>query len=248
MTYLNFSNRKIPYVAQVLNHHKYSMTWLPVSPKWRSLRKIVSLHLFTKKSLDATELLRQAKVNELLEYVEEIRGNGQAVEIARATFTTVLNSLSNTCFSFDLTNLSSESSHELRDLVWAFMEANGKTTLADYFPILGHFDLFGIIQNGETSAHKFFAILEDIIEKKLSSDASTPSDEGDVLSTLLEISQEDGSDLNLDDIKHLLLVSYSCCTNLFHALFYYACVDWFINIVFSLVYLLASVQLQKRSC
>ncbi|KAL8162520.1 hypothetical protein V2J09_014009 [Rumex salicifolius] len=42
------------------------MAWLPVSSQWRNLRKISALQLFTKHSLDVTQILREKKVVELL--------------------------------------------------------------------------------------------------------------------------------------------------------------------------------------
>lgn len=200
---LSFSSRIITDASQAMSHYKFSIAWLPVSPKWRSLRKICAVQLFTKKSLGATELLRQEKVQELIEYVGECCRNGQTVEIGGAIFTTLLNLLSNTFFSIDLVSHSSAAvSQEFKDVVWALMETNGKPNLADFFPILGCCDLLGVRRNAEAYFRKFFAIFDDIIEKKLSGDHSS---DNDVLATLLKINQEEDSDLSLDDIKHLLI-------------------------------------------
>lgn len=203
---LAFSSRKIVEAAQILNHHQHSIVWLPVSPEWRNFRKISSAHLFTKKHLDVTELLRRRKLEQLVDHLKECCGNGQAVDIGSAAFTVSLNFLSSTFFSTDLASQGSGLSHEFKDTVWTLLEAAGKPSLADFFPILGWFDLLGVRRNGEPYVRKFFAIFDDIIQRRLSADHSAgKSTEVDVLATLLKMSKEDESKLSLDDIKHLLL-------------------------------------------
>ncbi|KAL8162542.1 hypothetical protein V2J09_014031 [Rumex salicifolius] len=146
------------------------------------------------------------KVVELLGYVGEFCQNGEPINIGRVAFTTSLNLLYNTFFSIDLAGYSG-SSQEFKDFTHNIMDVLGKPNLANDFPILRYFDLFGIrflCRNAE-----MFVVFDDIIKKKLS--ATGPSSllaKDDVLGTLLKTSKEDGSDLSLVDIKHLLLVSY----------------------------------------
>ncbi|KAL8162541.1 hypothetical protein V2J09_014030 [Rumex salicifolius] len=163
--------------------------------------------LFTKKHLDSTQLLRHKKVAELLGYVGECCQNGKPINIGRAAFTTSLNLLYNTFFSIDLAGYSG-SSQEFKDLTHNIMDVLGKPNLADGFHVLRYFDLFGIrflCRNAE-----MFVVFDDINKKKLS--AAGPSSllaKDDVLGTLLKTSKEDGSDLSLVDIKHLLLQTSS---------------------------------------
>lgn len=200
---LAFSSRNVGEVAKILNHHECSIVWLPVSPKWRNLRKISSVYLFTKKHLDATELLRRRKLEELVDHVEECCRNGQAVDIGNAALTVSLNFLSSTFFSTDLASHGSGLSHEFKDNIWILLEAAGKPSLADYFPILARFDLLGVRRKNEPYVRKFFAIFDEIIQQRLSADHS--GKEEDVLATLLKMSKEDDANLSLNDIKHLLI-------------------------------------------
>ena len=105
---LLLSSRKVPDAIRALDHHLHSVAWLPVSPKWRNLRKISAIQLFTGKRLDATQFLRQKKLNELLEYITLCCKKGEAVEIGELAFTTSLNLLSNTFFSINLATYNSE--------------------------------------------------------------------------------------------------------------------------------------------
>ncbi|KAL8144161.1 hypothetical protein V2J09_017193 [Rumex salicifolius] len=204
---LAFSSRKVSNAVRALNHNLHSMAWLPVSPKWRDLRKLAVTQLFSVKCLNQSQPLRHKKVSEMLEYVDECCRNGSSVDIGSVGFTTSLNLLSNTFFSQDMAAYSSVSSHELRDVVWSIMEYVGKPNLADFFPVLAYFDPLRIKRDLITNFSKMFVVFDDVIkQRKLLIDGADSRAKGDVLDTLLRINEEqDGSHLSLDDIKHLLL-------------------------------------------
>ncbi|KAL2944977.1 Geraniol 8-hydroxylase [Bienertia sinuspersici] len=65
---LDFSSKATPHARTAQNHDKFSMFWLPIGPKWRGLRKIATIQLFTTQTLDSSQLIRQKKVDELVEY------------------------------------------------------------------------------------------------------------------------------------------------------------------------------------
>ncbi|KAK2656918.1 hypothetical protein Ddye_009970 [Dipteronia dyeriana] len=92
------SSRTIPDGVRSLDHHKHSVAWLPVSAPWRNLRKVCTTQMFTTRKLDATQAVRQKKVQELVDYVHESCKSGSVVDIGQAAFSTVMNSVSNTFF------------------------------------------------------------------------------------------------------------------------------------------------------
>lgn len=99
---ITFSDRNVPDSVRAMDHDKYSMAWLPVSPKWRNLRKIAVVQLFTNNRLDGGKELRQKKAQELGDYVRKCRETSTPVDINKAASTSVSNLLSNTIFSMDL--------------------------------------------------------------------------------------------------------------------------------------------------
>lgn len=100
-------NRTVPDGVHACNHIDYSLPFLPVSPKWRNLRKICNSHLFAAKVLEANQANRRVNVQQLIDDVVESSMKG-GVDIGRAAFTSVLNLLSRTIFSIDLADPSSE--------------------------------------------------------------------------------------------------------------------------------------------
>lgn len=59
---LSFSDRAVPDSVRNSEHHLHSIAWLPVSPKWRILRRICKSHIFSAERLAAKQDLRRQKV------------------------------------------------------------------------------------------------------------------------------------------------------------------------------------------
>ncbi|XP_074270528.1 cytochrome P450 76AD1-like [Silene latifolia] len=198
---LALSSRKFPDASRETNHDKHSMVWLPVGSKWRNLRKIVMVRLFTNQQLDASQVIRQKKVNDLVEHARLCCERGLPVDIGKAGFTTSLNLLSNTFFSMDLASHDSLYSQEFKDLVCHLMEAVAVPNVSDFFPVLRHFDLQGIRKKIRVHFHKMLGIFDKIIAQRVK--IERVGAQNDVLDSLLELVND--NELSLDDVKHLLL-------------------------------------------
>ena len=203
------SSRTIPDSIQVFNHPKVSMSWLPASARWRSLRKLSATKIFAPQQLDATQILRQKKVKELLDHVDQCCSGGEVVDIGRVAFITVLNSISNTFFSIDLAQYSSNlQSQEFQDVIFGIMELLGKPNIVDYFPALRLVDPQGIRQRMKSYFAKLIGIFDGIIKERVQLRASSEGSKAsnDVLDSFLNLTEEDNSEFSCDDFKRLLLV------------------------------------------
>ncbi|KAH9623276.1 hypothetical protein KSS87_022238 [Heliosperma pusillum] len=199
---LTFSSRTFPDAIRASNHHKHSIVWLPVGPKWRDLRKIAVLHLFTNHRLDSSQGLRQRKVGELVDHVRYCCEKGQVVSIGKAAFTTSLNLLSNTFFSIDLGSHDSSSLQEFKDIASALLELGAKPNVSDFFPMVKYFDLQGLSRKGSIYFEKMVGVFDRIIEKRLSEEGRIVKDD-DVLGTLLKLVED--NELSLEDVRHMLM-------------------------------------------
>lgn len=205
---LVFSSRIVQDAVRATNHYKYSMIWLPVCPKWRELRKISALQLFTSQRLNDSQVLRQKKVKELIDYVEQCREIGLPVEIGKAAFTTTLNLLSNTFFSMDFAYYTSSKMQELKELVWHLMEEIGRPNVSDFFPLLRSLDLQGVLKRSSYYYSQSLGVFHEIIEERLRN-PNPPKD--DVLFTLLKLVKDNV--LNLDEVEHLLVDLFAAGTD-----------------------------------
>ncbi|XP_074273180.1 cytochrome P450 76AD1-like [Silene latifolia] len=198
---LALSSRMFPDASRVANHDKHSMVWLSVGPKWRTFRKILMVQLFTNQRLDASQGLRQKKVNDLVEHARVCCEKGLSIDIGKAGFTTSLNLLSNTLFSMDMASHDSLNSQDFKDLACRIMEETAAPNVSDFFPVLRHLDLQGIRKRIRGHFEKMLGIFEKIIDQRVK-DKSDDA-QHDVLDSLLQLIND--NELSLDDVKHLLL-------------------------------------------
>jgi len=208
-----FSNRTVPHALSAVDHDKFSIGWLPTLALWKKLRKSCATKVFSTKMLHSTNFLRQQKLQELLDYVNEKSNKGEVFDIGEAVFNTVLNSISNTLFSIDLADSTpDEKSQEFENIIWSYMEAAGRPNVSDFFPILRPFDPQGVHAKMTNCIKKLCDIFNGIIEERICSRASNADFEvcNDVLDSLLNsnnIIGESTSELSRNEIVHLFLVS-----------------------------------------
>ncbi|KAK6162980.1 hypothetical protein DH2020_002821 [Rehmannia glutinosa] len=195
---LAFSSRAISNAAHSLNHDKFSIAWLPVDNQWRKLRRICKEQMFSVARLDASQGLRMEKLQKLCEYVKECCEMGRAVDIGQAAFTTSLNLISTTLFSVEFARFGSDSSQEMKDVVWGVMKGVGSPNLVDYFPVLKRADPQGILRETRVYFEKLFAIFDGIIDEKM----KLRGEKNDLLEALIDLNERD--EFSRNDIKHLL--------------------------------------------
>ena len=122
---------------RALDHHKVSLVWLPTSSQWRTLRKACATNIFPPQKLDSTKILRQRKMQELLEFLQHSCKNDEAIDIGKTTFTTAMNTLSHMLFSKDFARYKMDSpDQEFKKLIENIMEESGKLNVADFFFLL----------------------------------------------------------------------------------------------------------------
>ncbi|XP_055805207.1 geraniol 8-hydroxylase-like [Solanum dulcamara] len=208
---LAFSNRFVLDFIHACNHNDFSVIWLPVnSSQWRTLRKILSSHIFSGNKLDANEHLRTKKIQELIDYCHMSSKVGEAVDVGRAAFRTTLNLLSNTIFSKDLTDPFSDSAKEFKELVWNIMVEGGKPNLVDYFPFLKKIDPQGIRRRSTDYFNKILLLMSDLIDERLKEREMGNRENVDVLDALLNISPDE---IDRNQIEQLCLDLFAAGTD-----------------------------------
>ncbi|KAM7507017.1 hypothetical protein LguiA_017470 [Lonicera macranthoides] len=211
---LAFSSRSIPDALHAHNQSKYSVVWLPVSTRWRSLRKILNSHIFSVSRLDANQHLRLKKVEDLILYCQKSSELGDAVDIGQAGFRTSLNLLSNTIFSTDLTDPFKDSAKEFKELVWNIMAEAGKPNLVDYFPLLKGIDLQGIRRRMTVHFGKILHLFDEMTEKRLELRKLRKTVESkDVLDVCLNIAHENPDEIDRTHMEHMFLDLFAAGTD-----------------------------------
>ncbi|KAJ6701614.1 CYTOCHROME P450 FAMILY MONOOXYGENASE [Salix koriyanagi] len=204
---VSFCNRTIPDAIRAHRHHEFGMPWVPVDKRWRHLRTVCNRYIFANQKLDANQDLRREKIQELVAHVQEHCLAGKAMDIGQAAFTTTLNALSNIIFSLNLSDSSSDTASQFKEVVGSIMEEAGKPNLADYFPVLRWIDLLGIKHRQTIHFGKILSILDGIVNERLrlrKLQGYVPVN--DMLDTLLTISEDNNEGImETGWIKHLFL-------------------------------------------
>lgn len=172
-----FSYRAIPDAIRALRHSDLSVAWLPPNPEWRNLRMIYNTELFSTKRLESTKVVRAQQVRELISYVSECCLSRKTLNIGEIVSVTILNVLSRTIFSVDLSDLRSESSLEVVQLVQTIMKGTSEPNLSDFFPWLKVLDPLGVRRRVTKSIKKLHDIFDEQVERRLRGEDATPHDD-----------------------------------------------------------------------
>ncbi|KAG6670721.1 hypothetical protein I3843_Q042900 [Carya illinoinensis] len=182
------------------------LPWMPVSTQWRKLRKICNGQLFSNSALNDNQDVRRMKLQELLAETHQSSLTGEAVDIGRATVKTTLNLLSNTVFSLDLANSDSDMAGEFKEIAGDIMREVGKPNLADYFPLLKNIDTQGARRRLTVHFSKLIDIFDPLISRRLQlRKVSGYVTKNDMLDTLLNISDDNSTELDKTTIESLFL-------------------------------------------
>uniref|UniRef100_A0A7N0U2W1 Cytochrome P450 n=1 Tax=Kalanchoe fedtschenkoi TaxID=63787 RepID=A0A7N0U2W1_KALFE len=211
-----FANRSLVDAIRCAGHHEKSVVFLPLSPKWRQLRKICNSWIFSSQRIHASERLREQKLHEL---VTELRGSssrGAVVWIGEVTFRASLNLMSNIFLSTDLDEPNSGKSLEFKKSFMSLLELVGKPNLTDFFPWLAIVDPQRIRARVRRLFVEILSFMDSIIDQRMAERQQPGRNEGqdrDVLDTLLNMAEDDHEDLTRIDIKHLLLDLFVAATD-----------------------------------
>ncbi|CAM0912130.1 unnamed protein product [Alopecurus aequalis] len=183
------------------DHGKNSVAWIPPSPRWRSLRKMMATELFAPHRLDALQGLRSDKVRELAAHVARLASDGAEVDVGRVAFTTILNLLSRTIFSRDLTSLDDHGgSKEFQVLVAEIMEFAGCPNVSDFFPVLARADLQGLRRRMARMFARLHVVFDAEVDRRMREreDGETRKEGDGFLDVLLGVAARDGDKAGLD--------------------------------------------------
>ncbi|XP_023891631.1 geraniol 8-hydroxylase-like [Quercus suber] len=202
----HLSNRTIPDALRAHRHDEFSLPFIPVSTRWRNLRKICTEQIFSNKTLDAYQAIRHKKVQDLLADTHQSSLNGEAVDVGRAAFKTTLNLLSTTIFSVDLADPNSDTAREYKEIVWNVMKEIGRPNLADYFPVLKNMDPQRVRHRLAIHFGKILELFDRMVSQRLHLRKVCGSNTNkDVLDTLLNISEENSEEMDKTKIERLFL-------------------------------------------
>ncbi|KAL3632859.1 cytochrome P450 [Castilleja foliolosa] len=207
----NFSSRPPSSGAKHLAYNYKDMVFAPYGPRWRLLRKICALYLFSSKALDDFRLVRQEEVGIL---THTLASAGQRpVTIGDMISVCVTNGIARVMLGRRVVGYGCSGgdakAEDFKTMVDELLTLAGVFNIGDFIPPLDGFDLQGVAAKMKIVHARFDSFLSAIIDEHKIEDSKGADGHSYILSTLLALKDVDDSDiggkLTHTEVKALLL-------------------------------------------
>ncbi|KAF9624199.1 hypothetical protein IFM89_008137 [Coptis chinensis] len=204
-----FSNRPPNSGAKYVAYNYQDMVFAPYGAKWRMLRKIANLHLFSAKALEDYRHVRQEEVAVLTNAL--MKSGSAPVNLGQLLTVCTTNSLARMMLGQKVFSDGGgdKQSDDFKQMVIELMVLAGVFNIGDFIPVLEWLDLQGVQARLKKLHIRFDAFLTKCIEDHNSKIKSGDIKHMDLLSTMIGMKEDaDGVEGKLTDtnIKALLLV------------------------------------------
>lgn len=183
------------------------MVFAPYGPRWRLMRKLCALHLFSSKALDNLRHVRESEISILARTLRERARSRCIVNLGQALNFCITNALSKSMLGlrvFDEEEKSKEAG-EFKEMVLEILRLAGTFNVGDFVPALRRFDPQGVIGNMKKMQRRIDSFLNRVIDEHRA--AAIKGD--DLLSVFMRLKEEADSDddkLTDSEIKAVLWV------------------------------------------
>nr|XP_027125050.1 flavonoid 3'-monooxygenase-like [Coffea arabica] len=215
----NFSSRPPNSGAKHIAYNYQDLVFAPYGPRWRLLRKICSIHLFSAKALDDFHLVRQEEVGTLTRALLASAGK-TPVNLGQLLNVCTTNALGRVMLGRrvfgDGSGGGDPKADEFKSMVVELMVLAGVFNLGDFIPILDWLDLQGVAEKMKKLHARFDAFLNTILEEHKINGSSGMEKHVDLLSTLISLKDNvdgEGGTLSDTEIKALLLDLFTAGTD-----------------------------------
>nr|AAS48419.1 flavonoid 3'-hydroxylase [Allium cepa] len=211
---VNFSNRPPNSGAEHIAYNYQDLVFAPYGPRWRMLRKLCALHLFSPKALEDLSPVRSLEVATLANTLYlRAQSDQPTVNLAQMLTTCTTNALSKAMMGrrvFVNETTDTETS-KFKDMVLEIMSLAGVFNVGDFVPWLRPFDLQRVVRKMKDVHARFDSFLDKVIAEHRMVDNAH-----DLLSLLIRSKDDvdnDGVKLTNTDIKALLLNLFTAGTD-----------------------------------
>lgn len=214
----NFSSRPPNAGAKYIAYNYQDLVFRPYGPRWRMLRKISSVHLFSGKALDDYRHVRQEEIAILARALAN--AGSAAVNLGQLLNICAVNALGRVMLGRrvfgDGSGRGDPKADEFKSMVVEVMVLAGVFNVGDFIPALERLDLQGVAAKMKKLHKRFDNFLNDILEEHKASASHGNGTHTDMLSTLISLMDNadgEGEKLTETEIKALLLNMFTAGTD-----------------------------------
>ncbi|KAL3637938.1 cytochrome P450 [Castilleja foliolosa] len=208
----NFSSRPPNSGAKHVAYNYQDMVFAPYGSRWRLLRKISALHLFSGKALDDFRYIREEEVGILSRALVDANARQTPVTLGQMLNVCATNALALVTLGKRLVGHGcgggDEKAEEFKAMVVELMVLSGVFNIGDFIPALEPLDLQGVVVKMKSLHKRFDAFLSAILEEHRINGSCGNEGHVDLLSTLISLKDVDDGEkgvLTETEIKGLLL-------------------------------------------
>ncbi|KAJ0981976.1 hypothetical protein J5N97_010231 [Dioscorea zingiberensis] len=212
----NFSNRPPNCAAEHIAYNYQSLVFSPYGPRWRMLRRLFTVHLFSPKVLDDLRYVREEEVALLASKLR--RAQGAAIEVGKLVNICVTNALTRVAMGRRLFEEEKEGpdTEEFKRMVVELMQLSAAFNVEDFIPWLKALDVRGAMRKMKRVHRWYDEIFNKILEERKMM-LERGGGGGDFLSLLLGFKRDDNADeetkLTDMEIKALLMDLFTAGTD-----------------------------------
>ncbi|CAN1234301.1 Flavonoid 3'-monooxygenase [Linum perenne] len=198
----NFSDRPQTSGGKYMAYGFQDMVFAPYGPRWKMLRKVSAVHLFSGKALDSFRDVRQGnKQKEVASLTRALASAGDApVDLGLMITFCTTNALGKAIVGKqvfgDIASGVDPRAEKFKSLVVELMTLAGLFNIGDFIPAVEWLDLQGIAARMKSVHYRFDSFLSQILVeyKKTAHHDDVSSGHVDFLSSLISLKVEDGPD------------------------------------------------------
>nr|BAM28972.1 flavonoid 3'-hydroxylase [Lilium hybrid division I] len=211
----NFSNRPPNSGAEHIAYNYNDLVFAPYGPRWRALRKLCALHLFSQKALEDLCYVREQEVAIL---ARDLAGSSRPVNLGETLNVCATNALSRATIGWRVFVGKGEdvTAEEFKDMVMEVMRLAGVFNIGDFVPGLGWLDLQGVVGKMKKLHKRMDSFLDKLIAEHRAAVAGGELAGKDLLSVMVRLQEEgegEGGKLTDTEIKALLLNLFTAGTD-----------------------------------
>jgi flavonoid 3'-monooxygenase len=219
----NFSSRPPNSGGELMAYNYQDVVFAPYGPRWRAMRKVCAVNLFSARALDDVRGVREREAALMVRSLAEQAHGGldappAAVPVGKAINVCTTNALSRAAVGRRVFAAAGGDggAREFKEIVLEVMQVGGVLNVGDFVPALRWLDPQGVAAKMKKLHRRFDDMMDEIIAgyREARRVAADGEESKDLLGLLLSMVDErpfdSGEEVRITetDVKALILVSY----------------------------------------